>query len=149
MGWVGADVHDISIHAPVKGATIYLTKALSMLEISIHAPVKGATKNNNFYFEHVTISIHAPVKGATSLGSRLGRAGCNFNPRSREGSDVFVAACICASQVISIHAPVKGATGIARPGGRVAIISIHAPVKGATWTRASLPSWTVFQSTLP
>ena len=34
----------ISIHAPVKGATRLDKQALKLSEISIHAPVKGATK---------------------------------------------------------------------------------------------------------
>ena len=34
---------DISIHAPVKGATMSISKKLRQLRISIHAPVKGAT----------------------------------------------------------------------------------------------------------
>ena len=77
----------ISIHAPVKGAThifghiskehwyfnprsregsdLNEAKKRFKYDISIHAPVKGAT----LYRELVTlpsgISIHAPVKGAT------------------------------------------------------------------------------------
>ena len=35
--------HIISIHAPVKGATMYIKLFLSNIHISIHAPVKGAT----------------------------------------------------------------------------------------------------------
>ena len=34
------------------------------------------------------ISIHAPVKGATPRLGRGHRAGHDFNPRSREGSDL-------------------------------------------------------------
>ena len=34
------------------------------------------------------ISIHAPVKGATSALAKYGSIKMNFNPRSREGSDV-------------------------------------------------------------
>ena len=33
----------ISIHAPVKGATVLLKKICNVLPISIHAPAKGAT----------------------------------------------------------------------------------------------------------
>ena len=35
---------NISIHAPVKGATTYTTNLERGWEISIHAPVKGATQ---------------------------------------------------------------------------------------------------------
>ena len=78
--------------------------------ISIHAPVKGATlrdlgygKAGSGHFnprsregsDHrragrpgpMAISIHAPVKGATSPARAIRRNGRNFNPRSREGSD--------------------------------------------------------------
>ena len=54
------------------------------------------------------ISIHAPAKGATSRPA-LSSIGTNFNPRSREGSDIC-APLRAASKRISIHAPAKGAT---------------------------------------
>ena len=77
------------------------------------------------------ISIHAPVKGATTGAISAQVSMCNFNPRSREGSDtpllnnstIFVnfnprsrEGSDCSSdkdrdtELISIHAPVKGAT---------------------------------------
>ena len=57
---------EISIHAPVKGATfIYLLPPFRNA-ISIHAPVKGATFFTNRRQPLIQISIHAPVKGATS-----------------------------------------------------------------------------------
>ena len=37
------DLKFISIHAPVKGATLDYNQRLKLIEISIHAPVKGAT----------------------------------------------------------------------------------------------------------
>ena len=146
---------DISIHAPVKGATLSFVRVNLYTIISIHAPVKGATKcvicasalpvrfqsthpwrvrqkANLYYFSSPLISIHAPVKGATTHFSTAGK-----------------------SRDISIHAPVKGATTIdathqildivfqSTHPWRVrqlinvlfyciSIISIHAPVKGAT-----------------
>ena len=78
----------ISIHAPAKGATVYILscglwliyfnprsregsdeKAFPHLAkdiISIHAPAKGATSTLFGAFLLVHISIHAPAKGATS-----------------------------------------------------------------------------------
>ena len=56
----------ISIHAPVKGATLPFGKMSTILPISIHAPVKGAT-------------IFLKIKYKNTK---------NFNPRSREGSDM-------------------------------------------------------------
>ena len=58
----------ISIHAPVKGATIERNEAdIKTLIISIHAPVKGATYDiDGSLYRIRQISIHAPVKGATT-----------------------------------------------------------------------------------
>ena len=77
----------ISIHAPVKGATVRITPACGSTGhfnprsregsdhhcdgstancvISIHAPVKGATSDCCRSGRDISISIHAPVKGAT------------------------------------------------------------------------------------
>ena len=61
---------------------------------------------------------------------------CNFNPRSREGSDKQLGYVTTKGMVISIHAPVKGATNARVKETVDGVISIHAPVKGATrsWT---------------
>ena len=56
---------NISIHAPVWGATKYFNKGWFKVVISIHAPVWGATKDVNKGLFKVVISIHAPVWGAT------------------------------------------------------------------------------------
>ena len=123
---------------------------------------------------HVNISIHAPAKGAThrirdlqrkdrfqsTLPRRerhrlhlIKRSDMNFNPRSREGSDV-AALAICDANTnfnprsregsdgngekrmgcrnISIHAPAKGATTADIVYFAKGWISIHAPAKGAT-----------------
>ena len=59
-----------------------------MLMISIHAPVKGATCPPRFRFRSHPISIHAPVKGATGGVPGHSDSLVDFNPRSREGSDL-------------------------------------------------------------
>ena len=56
-------------------------------EISIHAPVKGATIIIRDVLGQYRISIHAPVKGATLTGWTRTKPHRDFNPRSREGSD--------------------------------------------------------------
>ena len=55
----------VSIHAPVKGATQSDTFVGDKLPVSIHAPVKGATKSTTPRVGDWEVSIHAPVKGAT------------------------------------------------------------------------------------
>ena len=78
----------ISIHAPAKGATLYLHSCHIMYQISIHAPAKGATGFSRALFAtHIQISIHAPAKGAT-----------------------WYKCSKCGGALISIHAPAKGAT---------------------------------------
>ena len=58
-------------------------------DISIHAPAKGATGNKNWLGDEDKISIHAPAKGATLKESPGRTSSTNFNPRSREGSDLY------------------------------------------------------------
>ena len=56
----GSDIHDFHDYNPT--------------EISIHAPVKGATATLSPIIVVPTISIHAPVKGATWLPLMVSRA---------------------------------------------------------------------------
>ena len=77
----------ISIHAPVKGATHPLIDDYIELAISIHAPVKGATGIIEKFKNRKIISIHAPVKGATHHPADGQLYVQYFNPRPREGSD--------------------------------------------------------------
>ena len=56
------------------------------------------------------ISIHAPAKGATVTTVSLYHVKVDFNPRSREGSDISGVSAT-DEEKISIHAPAKGATG--------------------------------------
>jgi len=107
---VDAPTQDVSIHAPVKGATrsnAHATPQFSsfnpraregrdlgwrlncrLLEVSIHAPVKGATLVRRRWLDSGSVSIHAPVKGATFLNDALDTLIC-FNPRAREGRDLI------------------------------------------------------------
>ena len=64
---VGKDAgqHQISIHAPAKGATIPQLRGHFGGVISIHAPAKGATVQAGRRRHCEDISIHAPAKGAT------------------------------------------------------------------------------------
>ncbi len=56
---------EVSIHAPVKGATVGVDCRKRAWRVSIHAPVKGATFRFSRLGRVVLVSIHAPVKGAT------------------------------------------------------------------------------------
>ena len=57
----------VSIHAPVKGATLTVSLTSLLTHVSIHAPVKGATKSRSTSVMPAAVSIHAPVKGATRV----------------------------------------------------------------------------------
>ena len=60
---------DVSIHAPVKGATRRAEAGRREQGVSIHAPVKGATPLSIMDPSYdLLVSIHAPVKGATGVG---------------------------------------------------------------------------------
>ena len=124
------------------------------LRISIHAPAKGATPRIVRSSPSAVISIHAPAKGATCISAVTIPTSNDFNPRSREGSDLrLVRKCRFTYRFqstlprrerrpissgdqtpycISIHAPAKGATKNNSWKCRYWGISIHAPAKGAT-----------------
>ena len=123
----------ISIHAPAKGATLSRRRNGADGEISIHAPAKGATLDGNFAGLPMEISIHAPAKGATAAAvhrpaglefqSTLPRrerpylAGAlhnraDFNPRSREGSDMSMVGTPSSSDRFQSTLPRRE-----RPGG--------------------------------
>ena len=78
----------ISIHAPMWGATIASCLFICFLLISIHAPMWGATiRCYQVWIGVKRISIHAPMWGATFL-FRLFKTFCiNFNPRTHVGCD--------------------------------------------------------------
>ncbi len=99
----------VSIHAPVRGATLTGRNHTHSCLVSIHAPVRGATGAYAVDDEREHVSIHAPVRGATGLPGP-----------ARENSEV------------SIHAPVRGATPTLVVSLRPRKVSIHAPVRGAT-----------------
>ena len=102
----------VSIHAPVKGATRISLRQLGIHPVSIHAPVKGATWKAIQSMAYHLVSIHAPVKGATIWFGSLVLQVTSFNPRSREGSDASLGRPKAPAIPVSIHAPVKGATHI-------------------------------------
>ncbi len=99
----------ISIHAPARGATEPETIYEWLGIISIHAPARGATVPLSASGGRDKISIHAPARGATRVAQNIAEkaefqstlprgerpevmaesgGGFNFNPRSREGSDL-------------------------------------------------------------
>ena len=77
--------------------------------ISIHTPAKGVTGRVSGACAYGLISIHTPAKGVTKKSRCMQSDGKDFNPHSREGSDVPVSYDITHNH-ISIHTPAKGVT---------------------------------------
>ena len=80
-----------------------------MLKISIHTPAKGVTDDCAGSSKTRMISIHTPAKGVTEVKCLLLQNWNNFNPHSREGSDMFRRLRRLLDR-ISIHTPAKGVT---------------------------------------
>ena len=128
----------VSIHAPMKGATIDLPST-TMIDFRFNPRThEGCDLLAHFSFlptvcfnprthegcdvwsEEATcypaVSIHAPMKGATiTFLSCLCSAYC-FNPRTHEGCDGGRRFWILDCTGVSIHAPMKGATADADSG---------------------------------
>ena len=122
-------------------------------QVSIHAPVKGATLVVEGSEIEATFQSTRRREGRDQEDGRFRRRAPRFNPRAREGRD---RACPCGLRLytgfnpraregrdgrggspeecpqVSIHAPVKGATATRERLFRSTLVSIHAPVKGAT-----------------
>ena len=75
------------------------------LQISIHAPAKGATAVPVLVSASVAISIHAPAKGATQMLADMQSLNQNFNPRSREGSDLTLTLSILNTLIFQSTLP--------------------------------------------
>src|SRR5690606_27555383 len=78
--------------------------------------------------------------GSDARPSTIAHGGEGFNPRSRAGSDVAVAAVARLALRVSIHAPVRGATVKASILELRDLVSIHAPVRGATPQQPPTPN---------
>ena len=117
--------------------------------ISIHAPAKGATTFKVDTSVPVVFQSTLPRRERPGLGRRRLWLG-NFNPRSREGSDILADALGILTVTISIHAPAKGATLSAVLNGRRNFYFNPRSREGSDFSSLrqrflSLP----FQSTLP
>ena len=84
---------DISIHAPVKGAT-FIVLALFPVILYFNPRTREGCDlpGNSLYTLRPAISIHAPVKGATQAPYVRAAGRQDFNPRTREGCDRLTAA---------------------------------------------------------
>ena len=147
------EIDEVSIHAPLRGATDGFFALIHALSVSIHAPLRGATCLNErcnpapqFQSTHPcgvrlcpghiphpqkAVSIHAPLRGATNGSSGSNSPPRCFNPRTPAGCDP-VAAALGIEIEVSIHAPLRGATWLRIRAQVLHEVSIHAPLRGAT-----------------
>ena len=107
----------VSIHAPVKGATLWSTVGAVSVSSFNPRPREGGDGQARPVAREGAVSIHAPVKGATRLDGR---------PRLR--------------RLVSIHAPVKGATNRVRQLLVLRPVSIHPPREGGDLTHSTAGS---------
>ena len=70
-----------------RGRDMDLTDVLPNVDVSIHAPVGGATHYILGGVNGGVVSIHAPVGGATIPRLSLSSRGAGFNSRARRGRD--------------------------------------------------------------
>ena len=100
--------------------------------VSIHAPVRGATVEDPHNAELYVLQSTRP-QGARRRPTRSPPSTvCCFNPRARKGRNLACSHVFAHRRFVSIHAPARGATGrhASLHGGL--LVSIHAPARGAT-----------------
>ena len=135
MGFLAWDKRTgVSIHAPLRGATIPVPGSSPILSsfnprtpagcdermgaagrmafgVSIHAPLRGATDIATTPTDSFNgVSIHAPLRGATLTTNHVTLVPAGFNPRTPAGCDAPVADQLVLHSGVSIHAPLRGAT---------------------------------------
>ena len=132
-GFSGAIVGlPISIHAPARGATLFLDIVLGFFAISIHAPARGATSGLNLNLWRNNISIHAPARGATRVSLREHLAVFLFQSTHPRGvRRYFRLWAFREDGFQSTHPRGVRPTPTSQCGGNYGI-SIHAPARGAT-----------------
>ena len=74
-------------------------------QVSIHAPVKGATILSVCVRLFRIVSIHAPVKGATNEAENFNKQVEGFNSRTRKGCDDTEAASVLRSELFQFTHP--------------------------------------------
>ena len=109
----GCIVCDVSIHAPVWGATTDKARFFDKNQVSIHAPVWGATRYELLDLFHFLFQSTHPCGVRRSTPTRTGK-NQSFNPRTRVGCDHLEEQVDTLTEV-SIHAPVWGATSVTIP----------------------------------
>ena len=120
-----------------------------MDEVSIHAPAWGATEGLGARAGAVRVSIHAPAWGATRRRAGRRRHVQRFNSRPRVGGDTY-SSCQRAPTTWFQFTPPRGGRHRRRLGdAEQTAVSIHAPAWGATNARSEALRRYWFQFTPP
>ena len=77
--------HQVSTHAPARGATLIKKLLLPFACVSTHAPARGATRHDAVRRGVSTVSTHAPARGATDWRAGLIAATIAFQPTHPHG----------------------------------------------------------------
>ncbi len=110
----GAVVFDVSIHAPVRGATPILATQGRPKWFQSTPPCGGRHLSKSISWIQKGFNPR-PRAGGDSCAGMSATCRC-FNPRPRAGGDSVLLFIVLAVYV-SIHAPVRGATGATRVTG--------------------------------
>ena len=124
----------ISIHAPLRGATMCFSRTVTLRSISIHAPLRGATKISILLPQNYSISIHAPLRGATRMSIHKKDRYARFQSTHPCGVRPLAIADLFVGANFNPRTP-AGCDTSAGVLGFPAAISIHAPLRGATTKR--------------
>ena len=105
--------------------------------VSIHAPLRGATVHDLQPALGQIVSIHAPLRGATSGAAQLFTVCTGFNPRPSARGDEPPRSTSLAVPCFNPRPSARGDRHLRRRGHGSGGVSIHAPLRGATSTVSS------------
>ena len=132
-------IFTVSIHAPTKGATVFIYQILLCRRSFNPRSHEGSDLERMLLIRLSTVvSIHAPTKGATRYEPPLLYADKSFNPRSHEGSDSMVFPGLLSSGGFNPRSHEGSDNGYQLSKDGSVYVSIHAPTKGATEIRYSI-----------
>jgi len=107
-----------------------------ILQVSIHAPLRGATRLAISLSCLNRVSIHAPLRGATAVQKVRRSISLSFNPRTPAGCDSSPPPSVERSQSFNPRTPAGCDLSLTIPFLSVSNVSIHAPLRGATQSGA-------------
>ena len=101
-------------------------------KVSIHAPLRGATQLSRPGGLFAQVSIHAPLRGATSTAKLYPVPKRGFNPRTPAGCDFITLLRISIARAFQSTHPCGVRLCEVGIVAQVRDVSIHAPLRGAT-----------------